>query len=295
MEPLKLRALALAWIVWMGTPLSGQDEDCRASGILSLAASPPPLPGREYHIESGEVFHFTLEARLETHFEGDWGVQGFSLSVAHDAGVLEITGATQEGTDADEVFRPLGFERIETVDNETGEGFVCAVVLSLVQPVTLPPEGFFSLARASYRALVLPEDSAGVSTTVEYRDGLRGSAQPVRNRLTWNGRSVTPCVVPFSIRLTSLPPGIFLRGDFDGGGSVDISDAVAVIGYLFLAGRPPGCFDAADANDDGRLDIADPIFGLDFLFRGGAPPPVPFPLAGPDPTEDGHSCSSRAD
>ncbi|GEM_PF-6627076 len=43
MEPLKLRALALAWIVWMGTPLSGQDEDCRASGILSLAASPPPL------------------------------------------------------------------------------------------------------------------------------------------------------------------------------------------------------------------------------------------------------------
>ena len=158
MEPLKLRALALARVVWMGTPLSGQDEDCRVSGILSLAASPPPLPGREYHIESGEGFHFTLEARLETHFEGDWGVQGFSLSVAHDAGVLEITGATQEGTDAAEVFRPLGFERIETVDNETGEGFVCAVVLSLVQPVTLPPEGFFSLARASYRALLLPED-----------------------------------------------------------------------------------------------------------------------------------------
>lgn len=293
MEPLKLRALALAWIVWMGTPLPGQDEDCRASGILSFAASPPPLPGREYHIEPGEVFHFILEARLETHFEGSWGVQGFSLSVAHDAGVLEITGATQAGTDADEVF-PLGFERIETVDNETGEGFVCAVVLSLAQPVTLPPEGSFSLARAGYRVRALPEDLEGVSTAIEYRDGLRGSAQPVRNRVTWNGRSVTPCATPFSIRLRSLSPGIFLRGDFDGSSSVDISDAVAFIGYLFLAGRPPNCFDAADANDDGRLDIADPIFGLDFLFRGGVPPPPPFPLAGPDPTEDGHSCFSRA-
>ena len=70
MEPLKMRVLVLAWIAWMGTPLSGQDEDCRASGILSFAASPPPLPGREYHIEPGEVFQFILEARLETHFEG---------------------------------------------------------------------------------------------------------------------------------------------------------------------------------------------------------------------------------
>ncbi len=39
MAPLKLRALVLAWIVWMGTPLPGQDEDCRVSGILSFAAS----------------------------------------------------------------------------------------------------------------------------------------------------------------------------------------------------------------------------------------------------------------
>ena len=292
MGSLKLRTLVLglAWLCWPGGPVSCQefgDGDVNPAN-LSLVASPPPAAGQEFRIAAGEEFEFELTAQLETRFEGRWGVQGFAVSVVHDCDVLEITGATQDGTDTAEAF-PLAFERTETVENETGCGFVCSVVLSLTQPVTLPPEGVFSLARADYRVRPVFGDAGEVSTTIEYRDGLRGSAQPVNNIITWRGITIVPLASSFSIKLVSAEG--FLRGDFDGGGVLDISDAVASIGYLFLGSRAPGCLDAADTNDDGRLDLADPIFCLDFLFRGGASPPEPFPLRGPDPTEDELPCS----
>lgn len=283
------RFIALLCICWTAASLSSQEKDCRVSGILGFEATPPAGPRGEYYIGFEEDFRFSLTVLLETHLEGSWGVHGYSLSVAHDGDVLEISDATQEGTDAAAVF-PLGFERVEILDNETGAGFVCAVVLSLAQPVSLPPEGVFSLARASYRALAAPAGPGGISTTVEFLDGLRGSGQPVRNTLTLSGRSVSPCVEPFSLRLLPQPPGSFLRGDSDGSGSLDISDAVSTIHYLFLDASEPDCLDAVDANDDGRVDIADPIFELDFLFRGGSSPPPPFPGVGPDPTEDELTC-----
>ena len=46
------------------------------------------------------------------------------------------------------------------------------------------------------------------------------------------------------------------------------------------------CEDAADANDDEALDISDAIYVLGSLFVGGAPPPPPFPDCGADPTPE---------
>lgn len=289
----RLGAMVFSLVVffcWENT-IRCQEGDCELDASLSLEASPPLADGAEFRIQRGENFELNLTALVETHFDGDWGVQGFSLSVAHDEDVLEITGATQDGTDAASVF-PLAFERTETVENETGAGFICAVVLSLANPVTLPPEGTFSLVRASY--LVSSESIVGdaVSTSIEFRDGLRGSGQPVSNRLTWNGKTIRPCSSPLSIRLRLTGGEDFIRGDSDQSGALDITDAIGTISYLFLGDGPPACLDAADVNDDGRVDIGDPVFCLNFLFRGGREPPAPFPVAGADPTGDDLTCSS---
>jgi hypothetical protein len=79
-------------------------------------------------------------------------------------------------------------------------------------------------------------------------------------------------------------PG-FIRGDFDLGGSIAIADAVQILLYLF-AGARTSCLDPADVNDDGTVDITDPIYLLLFLFRSDSPPPPPFPTCGEDPTPD---------
>jgi len=81
-------------------------------------------------------------------------------------------------------------------------------------------------------------------------------------------------------------PSTFVRGDVDADGSVDLSDAVSALSYLFLGGPPPRGPDAADVYDLGTLDISAPIPLIGFLFLGGEPPAAPYPEPGEDPTAD---------
>ncbi len=79
----------------------------------------------------------------------------------------------------------------------------------------------------------------------------------------------------------------FRRGDADATGTMDITDAIATLSFLFLGLGVLPCQDAADADDNGSLDISDPIFTLNRLFLGGELIPAPGPDAcGLDPTPD---------
>jgi hypothetical protein len=82
----------------------------------------------------------------------------------------------------------------------------------------------------------------------------------------------------------------FVRGDANADSKVDISDAVKILGFLFLGEAAPRCFDAADSDDNGKLDLSDAISLLYHLFQGAAPPPPPYPEAGTDPTPDPLDC-----
>jgi hypothetical protein len=87
----------------------------------------------------------------------------------------------------------------------------------------------------------------------------------------------------------------FIRGDVNGDGSLDITDPVAALAFLFAGGPPLPCADAADFNDSGNLDISDPVSTLAYLFQGGAAPGEPFPLPGFDPSPDGLGCLGEDD
>jgi hypothetical protein len=54
----------------------------------------------------------------------------------------------------------------------------------------------------------------------------------------------------------------------NGSGTVNITDAVAVLIRLFQGGASLACVDAADSNDDGRLDLSDAVYLLNHLFLG---------------------------
>ncbi|MEE2888909.1 MAG: fibronectin type III domain-containing protein [Planctomycetota bacterium] len=89
------------------------------------------------------------------------------------------------------------------------------------------------------------------------------------------------------------PVELFVRSDANGGGQIDISDAVGMLSYQF-GGGTTDCLDALDANDDGSIDISDPVYLLTFLFSGGAEPLAPFPACGEDPTADALDCVDQA-
>lgn len=88
----------------------------------------------------------------------------------------------------------------------------------------------------------------------------------------------------------AVPPQPFIRGDSNGDGTVEISDVVHTLEWLFF-GEPTNCLDASDVNDDGQSDVSDPVYLLQYLFSGsGNPPPLPFPTCNVDPTCDLLSC-----
>ena len=96
-----------------------------------------------------------------------------------------------------------------------------------------------------------------------------------------------------SLVATALPKatgGQFRRGDADGSGKMDLTDAVFLLAHLFLGGAAPGCPASADSDGSGRLDLTDAVAILDFLFLGGRSPPEPFAACGVEAGPGGLDC-----
>ena len=117
----------------------------------------------------------------------------------------------------------------------------------------------------------------------------------------WNGDGANDCAIAHAgsssvdvLFGTASSVDSILRGDANVDGRVDISDPVATLERLFLAGPPLRCPDAADSDDDGALALTDAIRTLSYLFRSGSPPASPGPTTcGVDPTADAlPECSS---
>ena len=66
---------------------------------------------------------------------------------------------------------------------------------------------------------------------------------------------------------------VYVCGDANGDGEIDVADVVYLTNYLFENGPAPvPCLDAGDANYDGMVDIADVVYLIIYLFIGGPPP-----------------------
>lgn len=140
-----------------------------------------------------------------------------------------------------------------------------------------------------------------------YRDGATIATLPLKSILSWEDRS-PPEGARIVYRLVILLQGFqegcgktctveregavrFVRGDANRDGSINLSDAIAILDHLFR-GIPLSCEDAGDVDDSGSLNLTDAIGLLGYLFRSGEAPRAPHPTPGADPTPDGLSpCS----
>ena len=86
---------------------------------------------------------------------------------------------------------------------------------------------------------------------------------------------------------------LFIRGDTNGDGSIDLSDSVRIFQFLFLGASQPTCLDASDTNDDGTVELTDGVSLLERLFRTRFDPDgVLTRQCLTDETPDELSCSS---
>jgi hypothetical protein len=156
----------------------------------------------------------------------------------------------------------------------------CAASLTWTNPV--PYDDVLIYRDGDLISVVAGGDGAFVdrfATQDEHEYSVRGRIRATKSAMT-STSYVNDC--------PTLEESVFRRGDGDASGVIDITDAIRVLGYLFLGAEPPPCPDAADTDDNGALEITDPIRVLGYLFLGSEPPPRPGPTTcGPDPTTDG--------
>jgi len=83
---------------------------------------------------------------------------------------------------------------------------------------------------------------------------------------------------------------IYARGDCTGDLSLNITDGINVLNYLFLGAATPDCLEACDGDGNGNLNITDGVFILNYLFLGGPEPPAPGPECNVDPEPSQLGC-----
>jgi len=69
-------------------------------------------------------------------------------------------------------------------------------------------------------------------------------------------------------------PGLCVYGDANGNASVNLSDIIYLVNYVFKSGIPPCPEKAGDANRNNLINLADIVFLVNHVFKGG-PAPCP--------------------
>lgn len=63
-----------------------------------------------------------------------------------------------------------------------------------------------------------------------------------------------------------------LCGDANSDSSVNVSDAVYIINYVFVGGDSPDPIESGDANCDGSVNVSDAVYIINYVFVGGMSP-----------------------
>ncbi|HIA27462.1 MAG TPA: hypothetical protein EYN79_04970 [Planctomycetes bacterium] len=208
---------------------------------------------------------------------------GFSLGVSHDESQLSLpANAVNEGLILSGALTPVFWQV-----NVFPTGFTIGCVTDFSFPfLTIPPGADMEIVTVAY--LVAPDALFG-STPLSFTTSL--GDPPVPNVLVQLLVEIVPVTTNGSVLV--LDPE-FLRGDVNGDGQRSLIDGITFL-YRFALILPEGpCHDADDFDDNGSLDLSDAIAIFGYLFINGSPPPAPFETCGPDTTPDGLNCTSHS-
>lgn len=132
-----------------------------------------------------------------------------------------------------------------------GRGQTTVTVVSSGQSDTTDSEGLFSIPNVG-----------GGSQLVEIR---HGGYDPVDTVLMMNQNQQLDLTLDF----------LYLCGDANGDGNINILDITYIIAFLYKEGSPPDPMEAADVNSSGTVNILDVTYLIAYLYKGGPDPGCP--------------------
>jgi len=253
------------------------------------------------------------EAFIPVYLTNDRPVEAVQLVVRYDPSVIRILSGERSTSFEGTFYGPLvgkwftyrddrqvssfvyGGPSIRQVDVHEEDGIFTASIVGhlFFSGLFEIPPGQETLV-AKIKVEVSPDVPAGTVLRIDPDNGPDGAGYgpfKLHNELTYKGNGRYATILPrpvgglFRIGVDG-DISFFVRGDANGDSRVDISDAISVLGFLFLGDSEPACMDGADADDSGDLLITDAIAILGQLFSGGVHLAAPFPEPGVDPKPD---------
>ncbi|MBN1421843.1 MAG: hypothetical protein JXP34_23920 [Planctomycetes bacterium] len=212
-------------------------------------------------------------------------LMGFSMVARFDPAVLTMTDMHVQDT----ITEAVGAEFVDPIIRNDEGYFILGVLLDVTPPFEdqrIPATGLDLVIAKG--VVDVREDTLADETEIVFTDEL--GDPPISNVFVIDSQSIRPRTVDGV--LTVLHELLFVRGDANGDGRVNIADPVAIV-YRVFRGTPLWCEDAGDTDDNGRLLVNDPVYLLQYLFLQGPLPPAPFPTEGRDPTADSLDCWSK--
>jgi len=169
-------------------------------------------------------------------------------------------------------------------DGDLSDTLVVAVTVdqSNVAPVITEVEDPFAVgaetAFAYYPEITDPDDTDHTVTYPELpswcavqNDSVTGTAPSVVST-----EPLTVIVQDFCGADTlSFNVQVYVCGDANGDGEVNIGDGVYVINYVFKSGPAPEPIEAGDANCDTELNVGDAVYIINYVFKDGPAPCCP--------------------
>ncbi len=182
-------------------------------------------------------------------------------------------------------------------DQEGYEGY-CEfdVELGNDPPLLTLPDTVFFIGASTKGSFFVPATDANGDIAVTSFNGLwyePDSLRPPVNSpsftpgnpglFTWNATETEegPWVCSFTAtdvcgaeatREMTILVGPLFCGDNTNDSSLDVSDVIMLLGYLYKAGAPPEPLCKGDANCDGVVDVGDVVHLLNYLFKYGSAP-----------------------
>ena len=219
--------------------------------------------------------------RISVLASSDEDVSGVSFGIRWDTTVAELADITVVGTASEDASFASG-----NIDNVLGEANY-GIVYTFVGDGPHLPAG--TRQTVAFLEVDVP-DAASVGAATAFRIEASVGQPPVNTLFTTASAPAGSMPLGIVGAFTVAESSLFIRGDSDQTGFVDLTDAVVLLDALFRGGAQITCLDSADSNDDGNLDLSDAVYILLYLFGGGDAPPAPFPEPGLDPTADGLDC-----
>ena len=77
------------------------------------------------------------------------------------------------------------------------------------------------------------------------------------------------CIQSFDLEMSFEADQVFICGDPNSDGIVDVADAVYTVNYALRGGLEPSPYDSGDVNCNQSVDISDAVYIINYTFGGG--------------------------